>query len=107
GESLQIKALRMHCSLIGLEEMRRPTEPVILRLLACQSQTVIERQSEAHLPIVLIVPLNIVVKVVAFEHLRLLSVGIKDAESRVGIAEAAIDRVVRVLAEVDRAPEVE
>ena len=89
------------------EEVRHLQELIVLRLLAREPHAVVERQPGVHLPVVLQVELGVVVDHAAFDQLRLLQVLREHADRRVGEAEAGIERVVRVVAEVDVALEAE
>ena len=90
--------------LIG-EEVRHLLELVVLRLLAREAHAVVERQAAVHLPVVLQVELGVVVDHAAFdEPLRLLVLR-EDAGRRIGEAEAGVERIRVVVAEVDPALE--
>ena len=89
------------------EEVRHLQELIVLRLLAREAHAVVERQPAVHLPVVLQVELGVVVDHAAFDQLRLLQVLREHADRRVGEAEAGIERVVGVVAEVDVALEAE
>ena len=85
------------------EEVRRLLSRVIGRLHPDEPHAVVERQPRVHAPVVLHVPLEIVVDVGALDILRLLLVGAEDPQRRVREAEAGVERVVRVIGEVEHA----
>ena len=79
----------------------------MLRLLTREPQAVVDRQPVVHLPVVLHVELGVVVDHAAFDEPRLLQVLREHADRGVGETEAGVERVVRVVAEVDVALEPE
>ena len=81
------------------EEVRRLEERVVLRLLVCEAQAVVERHPVVHLPVVLQEPLDVLVAKFALDELRLLRVAREHAERGVGVAEAGVERVVGVVVE--------
>ena len=80
---------------------------MVLGLLAGEPHAVVERQPVVHPPVVLRVELGVVVDHAAFDQLRLLEVLREHPRRRVGKAEARIEGVVGVVAEVDVALESE
>ena len=77
----------------------------MLRLLVREAEAVVEGQAVVDLPVVLHVELGVVVDHAAFDELRRLQVLGEDASRRVGEAEARVERIVGVVAEVDVALE--
>ena len=67
-----------------------------------QPGAVVQRQPARQLPVVLDEALDVVVDVTAFDVARELVVRGKDPERRIGEAEAGIQRIQRVVAEVQR-----
>ena len=71
-----------------------------------EPHAVVERQPVGDLPVVLDVGLVVGVDVLALDEPRRLRVGAEDAERGIGVAEAGVERVVGVVAEVQRAERV-
>ncbi len=86
-------------------ECRDLVELVVLRRLVDETEAVIQRQFAVHLPVVLQVPLDVVVEEAALDERRLLAVGRKGADGRIRPGERRIERIVRVVSEVQRALE--
>ena len=88
------------------EEVRHLQELVVLRLLVREAHAVVERQPAVHLPVVLDVELGVVVDHAAFDRASsCCRYCVKTPDRGVGVAEAGVERVVGVVAEVDRALE--
>ena len=90
--------------LVG-QEVRGLQRRVPLRRHVVEADAVVERQLAVDLPVVLGVPLEVLVLPLRQRVLVGLRVGVEDAGRRVRVAEARVERVVRVVDEVDLAVE--
>ena len=89
------------------EEVGGLAEAIGLRRLMHEAHAVVDRQPIGRAPAVLQVALDVVVDELAFDETRLLAVGREDADRGVGERKPGVERVAGVVAEVDRALEVE
>ena len=71
---------------------------IVLRGVVIKPDAVIDRETTVHLPVVLRVRLGVVVEHASFDQLRLLQVLAEHAERSIGITEAGVEGVVRVVA---------
>ena len=87
------------------QEVRGLQRRVPLRRQVVEAHAVVERQPVGGLPVVLRVPLDVLVAPFGQRELRGLLVGVEHAGRRVRVAEAGVERVARVVVEVDLAVE--
>ena len=106
GAARDVEHRRRAARVLLGQEVRRLAGRLVLRLLVHEPHAVVERQPVVHLPVVLDVGLVVVVDVLALDELRRLVVGAEDPERGVGEPEPGVERVVGVVAEVERAERV-
>ncbi len=100
GAARRVQHRRIRRVPVLQEQPRGLEQLVVLRLLVREPDAVVEGQALRGLPVVLDVTLDLVVEVAALDEPGLLGVLADDAQRSVRVAEAAVERVVRVVAEV-------